>query len=73
MKKITYRFNDGSKCVVAVGDEFYARYNKVLREERRCDRKEKRNTISFAELRNKGVEVLKEDICDQIDELEESI
>ncbi len=73
-KRITYRFNDGTKCFVEVDDKFYARYNKLLREERRLERKYKRNTISFSELKKKCAEVLdNQDMCDLMEELEESI
>ena len=57
MKEIIYTFNDGTKSVVEVTDEFYDFYINIERIDRNRDRAETRRKVSVDSLQLKGCDI----------------
>lgn len=66
MKEIIYKFQDGTKQIVKVQDDFYKNYEFVEKESKRQDRKETRRHIPLSFFDEQGVEF--EDIKTNIEE-----
>lgn len=66
MKEIIYKFQDGTKQIVKVQDDFYENYEFMENESKRQDRKETRRHIPLSFFDEQGVEF--EDIGTNIEE-----
>ena len=66
MKEIIYKFQDGTKQIVKVQDDFYENYEFMEKESKRQDRKETRRHIPLSFFDEQGVEF--EDIGTNIEE-----
>ena len=66
MKEIIYKFQDGTKQIVKVQDDFYENYEFMEKESKRQDRKETRRHIPLSFFDEQGVEL--EDIGTNIEE-----
>lgn len=56
MKEIIYKFQDGTKQIVKVQDDFYKNYEFMEKESKRQDRKETRRHIPLSFFDEQGVE-----------------
>ena len=56
MKKIIYKFADGTQKEVEVTDEFYAQYQKIEKDEKNKNRAETRRHISLSQIQESGFE-----------------
>jgi len=56
MKKIIYKFADGTQKEVEVSDEFYAQYQKLEKAEKNKNRAETRRHISLSQIQENGFE-----------------
>jgi len=56
MKKIIYKFADGTQKEVEVTDEFYAQYQKLEKAEKNKNRAETRRHISLSQIQENGFE-----------------
>ena len=56
MKKIIYKFADGTQKEVEVSDEFYAQYQKLEKEEKNKNRAETRRHSSLSHIQDNGFE-----------------
>ena len=56
MKKIIYKFADGTQKEVEVTDEFYAQYQKIEKYEKNKNRAETRRHISLSQIQENGFE-----------------
>ena len=66
MKEIIYKFQDGTKQIVKVQDDFYENYEFMEKESKRQDKKETRRHIPLSFFDEQGVEF--EDIGTNIEE-----
>lgn len=66
MKEIIYKFQDGTKQIVKVQDDFYENYEFMEKESKRQDRKETRRHVPLSFFDEQGVEF--EDIGTNIEE-----
>lgn len=66
MKEIIYKFQDGTKQIVKVQDDFYENYEFMEKKSKRQDRKETRRHIPLSFFDEQGVEF--EDIGRNIEE-----
>ena len=56
IKKIIYKFADGTQKEVEVTDEFYAQYQKIEKDEKNKNRAETRRHISLSQIQENGFE-----------------
>lgn len=56
MKKIIYKFADGTQNEVEVSDEFYAQYQEIEKEEKNKNRAETRRHTSLSQIQENGFE-----------------
>lgn len=56
MKKIIYKFADGTQKEVEVTDEFYAQYQKIEKDEKNKNRAETRRHSSLSHIQDNGFE-----------------
>lgn len=74
MKKIIYKFNDGSTKTVEVTDEFYSLYMEMEKENKNSDRREVRRHVSFDYLSENGIEIAdKQSDDDENEEVRQAI
>lgn len=57
MKQIIYKFNDGTKQIIEVTDEFYEQYSAIEKKQRNSDRRETRRHVSLEALSEKGFDI----------------